>query len=69
MKKKLEFAKWFEFDGVTRVSSQSAEGMVLYALVELTSTEPARFFSFVNWDEADDAYLEISADDFRIVDL
>jgi hypothetical protein len=41
--------------------------MLLYALSELRSTPPLRRFSFANWDDDDDAFLEVDAEtvDFR----
>ena len=54
----------FEFTGVREVKSNRAEGMLLYALTELGESAPLRRFSFGNWDEEDDAYLELVALDF-----
>lgn len=58
---------WVEFSGVESVKSNRPEGMVLYSLSEMEAPAPFRRFVFTNWDEKDDAYLEILARDFRIV--
>jgi hypothetical protein len=38
------------------------EGMLLYSLSELRTDPPLRRFAFANWDEEDDAALEIEAE-------
>jgi len=58
-----------EFDGVGWVKSQRPEDMMLYALAEWKAEPPLRRFVFANWDEEDDAYLEIGAEGFRIIEL
>jgi hypothetical protein len=40
--------------------------MMLYALSELHAEPPLRRFSFANWDDADEAFLEIEAEGFSI---
>jgi hypothetical protein len=37
--------------------------MMVYALTEMPATPPLRRFVFVNWDEEDDASLEVVARD------
>lgn len=55
------------FLGVQEVSSNRPEGMMLYALAEIKASEGSlRRFSFVNWNENDDARLELIATDYRI---
>ena len=55
-----------EFRGVHNVCSNRPVGMLLYALAEMETTERGRKFVFANWDEQDDATLELHADDFTI---
>jgi len=38
--------------------------MTLYALSEMDYEAPQRHFLFVNWDDEDDAQLEVIARDF-----
>ncbi len=52
------------FPGVGSIEDHHAVGMLLYALAEMTSKPPLRRFVFVNWDEDDDARLEVAARDF-----
>jgi hypothetical protein len=47
------------FDDVCAVRTHRAEGMTLYAVAELVAAGPVRRFAFTNWDDADDAHLEI----------
>ena len=56
-----------EFTGVTALSSVRPEGMLLYGLAELRGEGAARQFFFANWEEWDDAGLEITARDFRVL--
>ncbi len=56
-----------EFLNVESVKQQSAVGMMLYALVEWWAPAPWRRFVFANWDDEDDAFLEIIAQDWRMV--
>lgn len=51
----------FEFAGVQEVKQNRPEGMLLYSLAELNETAPLRRFVFANWDDEDEAYLEIIA--------
>jgi hypothetical protein len=53
-----------EFSGVHEVRDHRSIGMRLYGLVEMTTEKPWRRFLFANWDEADDARLEIVCEDF-----
>jgi hypothetical protein len=57
------------FSGVTVLNSFEPEGMLLYALAELTHDGPGRRFEFVNWDEDAKASLEIEAEDFKVLKL
>ena len=54
------------FSGVANVVANRPEGMTLYALTELKAQAPLRRFSFVNWDEKDDARLEVTAKDYQL---
>ena len=56
-----------EFTGVTNVTAVRPEGMLLYGLAELRGPGAGRQFVFANWEEWDDAGLEIAARDFRVV--
>ena len=56
-----------EFLGVESVESNQPEGMIVYALCEMKADAPLRSFVFTNWDEDDDASLEILAREIRIV--
>jgi hypothetical protein len=55
-----------EFLDVASIHALSPEGMVLYALAEVKTRLPLRRFVFVNWDEEDEAALEIVAIDLRV---
>lgn len=56
-----------EFHDVRALRSCRAAGMVIYSLSELRCDPPYRRFSFANWNEDDDAHLEIEARQFTIV--
>ncbi len=56
-----------EFDGVQSITSIRPEGMMVYSLSEMRAPAPIRHFMFTNWDEEDDATLEIWAQGFTIV--
>src|SRR3712207_4168509 len=56
-----------EFTGVTALSAVRPEGILLYGLAELPGEGAARQFFFANWEEWDDAGLEITARDFRVL--
>jgi hypothetical protein len=51
-----------DFSGVREVRANRPEGMLLYALSELTGEPPLRRFAFVNWDDDDEAHLELDAE-------
>lgn len=55
-----------DFGGVQSVRANCPEGMMLYALSELTVEPPLRRFTFTNWDEDGEAYLEIDALTFTV---
>jgi hypothetical protein len=55
-----------EFHGVSWVEAHNAEDMMLYALAEARSEKLGRHFVFINWNEDDDAKLEIGADNINI---
>jgi hypothetical protein len=57
------------FSGVDSLRSHKAEGMTLYSLTEVEAPTPLRRFVFANWDEEDDARLEVVALDFDWRDL
>lgn len=52
-----------KFVGVKSVESNKAEGMIIYSIVEKEEKSHFRKFVFVNWDEEDDASLEVIAQD------
>jgi hypothetical protein len=55
-----------DFGGVRAVRANRAEGMVLYALSELSSEPPLRRFAFANCDEDSPAYLEVDAETLAV---
>ncbi len=55
-----------EFTGVTKLSGRP-EGMLLFGLAEFRTGSPSRQFFFANWEEWDDAGLEVTARDFRVL--
>jgi hypothetical protein len=63
-----EASRFFKirFLNVQDIQSNRSNGMMLYALAELKATPVGRRFSFVNWDEKDDALLELTATDYLI---
>jgi hypothetical protein len=50
-----------EFPAGRIIKSDRPEGMLLYSLSEMRTDAPQRLFAFANWDEEDDAVLEIEA--------
>jgi len=56
-----------EFSGVQALTAVRPEGMLLYGLAEFDAEGPLRQFMFANWEEWDDAGVEITARDFRVV--
>jgi hypothetical protein len=55
------------FSDVRSTTSNRPQGMILYGLAETKEEGPGRKFVFLNWDEKDDAKLEIIAADFVVV--
>jgi hypothetical protein len=55
----------FEFNDVQSLKMHRPEGMVLYSLSEMEASPPYRKFVFTNWDEEDDACLEILAREIK----
>ncbi len=53
------------FKGVGSMTQHRAVGMKLYALAEMAAYAPLRRFVFANWDETDDASLEVNAVEFE----
>ena len=58
-----------EFRGVKAMRSNRPEGMMIYSLTEMRARSAARRFVFTNWDEDDDATLEVEAEDFSLARL
>jgi len=54
------------FGGVRAVRAKRPEGMMLYALSEIRGEPPLRRFVFANWDDDDDASLEVDAENFAV---
>ena len=50
-----------DFTGVSDVRSNRPVGMLLYSLSELDTSKPGRLFAFTNWDDEDDAFLEVKS--------
>ena len=57
------------FFGVESLTQLRAEGMMLYALAEMEGEPPLRRFVFVNWDEDDEAQLDVLARDLDYREL
>ena len=57
-----------EFANGRIVVSNHPEGMLLYSLSEMRGEPPIRKFAFANWDEEDDAALEIDATGLSVRD-
>lgn len=55
----------FEFSGVAALTQIRTEGMVLYGLSEFEAAAPLHRFVFANWDDDDDARLEVLAAGFE----
>jgi hypothetical protein len=51
------------FSGVAEVAENRPIGMMIYGLLKDDTSDGGRRFVFVNWDDADDASLEIVASD------
>ena len=58
-----------EFQDVSKVKANHPEGLLLYALAEMTTLPPCRRFIFANWEDQDDAYLEVFARECRVSTL
>jgi hypothetical protein len=50
----------FEFRGVVSVLAHQPEGMLLYAISEMTAPTPLRRFVFVNWHDDDKEGAEVA---------
>ena len=57
-----------QFEGVKSVKSNNPEGMKLYSLSEMKHPDN-RLFVFTNWEDEDNAFLEIIAEDYKIENL
>ena len=55
-----------DFGGVSAMRANQPEGMLLYALSEMTGKPPLRRFVFANWDDDSKARLEVDAASFSI---
>ena len=55
-----------KFSGVIEVRSNRPVGMLLYSLSELEAPRPGRLFVFVNWDDDDDAFLEVKSLEIQV---
>lgn len=55
-----------EFTGTKSLKHNRPEGMILYAISEMSEQSHYHKFVFVNSDEEDDAYLEITALEYMI---
>lgn len=49
------------FSGVRKVVAVQPDGMMIYALSEMQGEAPYRYFIFLNWEEDDQATLEVEA--------
>jgi hypothetical protein len=57
-----------EFPAGSVLRSNRPEGMLLYSLSEMRTDPPLRRFHFANWDEEDDAALEIEAETLNVLE-
>ncbi len=55
-----------DFSGVAEVRAVEPEGMMLYALSEMSCQPPLRRFVFANWDDESKAHLEVDAAGFAV---
>lgn len=55
-----------EFSDVLNVNAKNADGMMVFALAEMSEKHPFRKFIFVNNKEKDDSTIEIVARNFGI---
>jgi hypothetical protein len=51
------------FAGVTEVKEYRAVGMMLYAVRQESINAQRQRFTFINWDDEDDAFLEVVANE------
>jgi hypothetical protein len=49
------------FSGVDSIVQHRTDGMLLHGLAEMSTDAPLRRFVFTNWNEDDDAKLEVFA--------
>ena len=54
-----------DFHATQSVRMHRPEGMFLYSLSEMSAHPPFRCFDFTNWDDDDDAFLEVVAEGFQ----
>jgi hypothetical protein len=57
------------FESVKDISARSEVGMIICSLAEMRGEAPWRRFVFTNWDDDDDAYLAILAQDVEWSDV
>lgn len=55
----------FVFYDIKFIKENKPIGMWLYSIREMTTDNPYRYFNFLNWDEEDEAYLDIIAKNFE----
>jgi hypothetical protein len=56
-----------KFVGVKSINANRPEGMIIYSISEMVWQSPYRKFVFANWNEEDDASIEIVAKDCIII--
>jgi len=54
------------FRNVKQLRENRPEGMLLYALSELTGQPPIRRFVFANWDDDSESVIEVDAETIEI---
>jgi len=57
-----------KFLNTVSVDSCKPIGMFLYAIAEMKAEGSFRKFVFINWNEEDDAYLEVISSDLKILE-
>ena len=55
------------FFGLKSIKSNKPEGMILYSLSEMRCDKQHRHFVFTNTEDEDDAYLEIVAEEIKVI--
>lgn len=55
-----------DFSGVQDMRAKRPEGMLLYAVSAFAGRPPLRRFVFANWDDDNEAYLEVDAESFAV---